>query len=99
AAGQGEDAAKLGYQERAKLRRQALGWLKADLTAWTRFVEKGSPQARAFVLRTLRGWNQDPRLAGLRDESGLVWLVEEDQKACRLFWADVDALLEKARPD
>jgi serine/threonine-protein kinase len=99
AAGQGKDAVKLEYQERAKLRRQALGWLKADLTACSRLIEKDSPQARAFVLRTLRSWNQDPTLTGLRDESGLVWLVEEEQKACRLFWADVDALLEKARPE
>src|SRR5262249_3190758 len=46
AAGQGEDAAKLGAKEKARLRGQALGWLKADLVLWAQAV-KGTPQQRA----------------------------------------------------
>jgi hypothetical protein len=45
AACKGEDAAKLGGEGRARLRGQALGWLRA-LAAW---VEKGTPQVRSMA--------------------------------------------------
>src|SRR5262249_43297686 len=41
AAGQGEDAGKLGGSERRALRRQALTWLRADLAAWSRLFAEG----------------------------------------------------------
>jgi tetratricopeptide (TPR) repeat protein len=43
AAGKGADAAKLDAKQRAVLRRLALGWLQADLQAWTiRLADTGS---------------------------------------------------------
>jgi hypothetical protein len=36
-------------------------------------------------------------LAGLRDEAALAKLPEDEQEACRALWAEVDALLTKAR--
>src|SRR5262249_56526122 len=44
AAGKGEGAAQLTDKERARLRGQALGWLKADLTAWGKLAEGPAPQ-------------------------------------------------------
>jgi tetratricopeptide (TPR) repeat protein len=96
AAGQGEDAAKLDDKERTRLRQQALDWLKADLTAWANRLDSGPPQARPAIVKTLRHWQQDPDLAGLRDPASLAKLPAEERKAFTQLWADVAALLEKA---
>jgi tetratricopeptide (TPR) repeat protein len=96
AAAKGEDAAKLDARERARLRRQALTWLRADLALRTRQLETGKPADRAAVQRVLRHWQQDRDLAGLRDAAALAKLPAEEQKACAQLWADVAALLKKA---
>jgi tetratricopeptide (TPR) repeat protein len=98
AAGRGKDAAKLDDQERKGLRRQARDWLKADLAAWARLLDKGKPADRARVLRVLRHWQKDTDLAGLRDKEALAKLPAEEQKALAQLWAEVAALLKKARP-
>jgi tetratricopeptide (TPR) repeat protein len=97
AAGQGADAGKLGDGERARLRRQALGWLTADLAAWAKLI-KDSPRERARAGETLRHWQTDSDLAGLRDAGALARLPPAEQEACRKLWAEVDALLRKSGP-
>src|SRR5262249_35751333 len=44
--GKGKHAAELGDEPRARLRGQALDWLKADLAAWSALLDEGAPQAR-----------------------------------------------------
>jgi Flp pilus assembly protein TadD len=95
--GQGRDADRLDDQGRARLRRQARDWLRADLAAWTDAVDKAPPQGRPVVRDTLRHWQKDPDLAGLRDPGALARLPEAERQACRKLWADVEALLRKAR--
>jgi hypothetical protein len=97
AAGQGEDAAKLPDKERARLRQQALGWLQEDLAAWKKVAEKGPAQARAAVQQKLLHWQQDPDLAGLRDQAALANLPEAERQAWQQLWADVGAVLAQAR--
>jgi serine/threonine-protein kinase len=94
AAGRGTDADRLDGKERARLRRQALGWLRADLAAWAREGDK-APQARPAVQRTLRHWQKDPDLAGLRDPGPLALLPQAERRAWRQFWAEVAALLRR----
>ncbi len=96
ATGQGEDAAKLDVQERTRLRRQALDWLKADLSLHARQLDTGKPGDRAAVQEVLRHWQQDTDLASIRDVAALAKLPPEDQRACTQLWADVAALLKKA---
>jgi tetratricopeptide (TPR) repeat protein len=96
AAGQGLDAGPLSAPERARLRRQALLWLRADLARWSQQLAQGTPQAQALVRQTLAHWQRDPDLAGIRDAAGVAWLPEAERIACRQFWADVDALLKRA---
>jgi hypothetical protein len=98
AAGQGRDAGGLDEPARARLRRQALDWLRADLDAWARVVEKGPPPARSGAQGTLQKWRKDPDLAGLRDQAALGKLPPAERQACRKLWADVDALLKRAQP-
>jgi tetratricopeptide (TPR) repeat protein len=96
AAGQGEDAAKLDDMAKAKLRGQALGWLKADLTALGKLLDSSPPQARPSLVRTLSHWQKDADLAGLRDAAALARLPADEQKAFAQLWADVAALRKKA---
>ncbi|MGO9470464.1 MAG: tetratricopeptide repeat protein, partial [Isosphaeraceae bacterium] len=96
--GQGKDNPPLDAPSKARWRRQAIDWLKADLAAWSKMLEKGPPAARESISETLKHWKADADLAGLRDAALLAKLNEDEQKACRALWADVDALLKKA-PD
>jgi tetratricopeptide (TPR) repeat protein len=97
AAGQGEDAGKLDDKERTRLRQQALDWLRADLGLRTRQLETGKPADRAAVQQALRHWQKDTDLAGIRDKAALAKLPADEQKALAQLWADVAALLQKAK--
>jgi hypothetical protein len=88
-AGRG-DAGKLGRRDRTRLRRQALDWLRADLTALARDTD------RPRVRRTLGSWLDEPDLAGLRDRAALEKLPPEERAGWRKLWADVHALRDRA---
>ena len=95
--GQGKDDPPLDDAARTRWHKQAIHWLKADLAAWSKILESGPPQARPFIAQTLQHWKADPDLAGLRDPAALAELPEDEQKACRALWADVDALLARVQ--
>src|SRR5262249_9050354 len=59
AADRGKDEPALDGAAKAKLRRQALDWLKAERTAWGQLLESGPPQARPFIVRALGHWQKD----------------------------------------
>jgi tetratricopeptide (TPR) repeat protein len=88
AAGQGEDA-ELGDKERARLRQQALGWLRADLALLGKPVENGTPQQRATAQKTLQHWLKDADLAGVRDPAALDKLPGAERDGWKNLWADV----------
>jgi serine/threonine-protein kinase len=96
AAGRGEDAAGLDDKERARLRRHALDWLRADLALWTKQLESDKPAVRAVVPQALRHWQKDTDLAGIRDKTALAKLPNAEQTPFIQFWAEVAALLKKA---
>jgi tetratricopeptide (TPR) repeat protein len=96
-AGSGEEKPPLDEPEKAHWRKQALDWLRADLEFWTRQAETGKPEAKALVSQTLQHWKADTDLAGIRDETAIKALPDDERKACRALWAEVDELLAKAR--
>jgi tetratricopeptide (TPR) repeat protein len=96
-AGQGDDKPPLDEKEKTRWRKQALTWLKADLAFWARQAETGKPEAKALVSQQLQHWKADTDLAGIRDETAIKALPDGEQEACRALWAEVDALLAKAR--
>ena len=96
AAGKGEDAAKLDDEERARLRHQGLDWLRADLALWTKLFESGPLGSRRTVAKKMTLWKQKPDLASVRDAAALPNLKPDEQKAFTQFWADVEALSERA---
>jgi tetratricopeptide (TPR) repeat protein len=96
AAGQGKDESPLDDAAKAKLRRQALDWLKAERTVWGKLLESGPPEARPLIVKTLSHWKQDSELAGIRDQEALAKLPADERAAFARLWADVAALLKKA---
>jgi eukaryotic-like serine/threonine-protein kinase len=97
--GQGEDVAGLDETERARLRRQALDWLRADLAAWGHLLDKEPDQARPRVQHALRMWQQDADFAGVRGDA-LARLPEAERQAWQQLWADVEQTLKRVdHPD
>jgi serine/threonine-protein kinase len=94
AAGQGRDTPRPDDKERARLRRQALGWLRADLALWGKEAEKGTPEARREVREKLLHWQKDPDFAGVRD-AALEKLPEAERLEWKKLWGAVAALLKK----
>ncbi len=95
--GQGKDDPPLDGPTQARWRKQAIDWLRADLAAWSKLLEKDPPAARQSIAQTPQHWKADADLAGLREAAALAKLPEAEQKACRSLWAEVDTLLNKAR--
>jgi hypothetical protein len=96
AAGEGKDDPKPDDAARAKLRAQALDWLKADLAAWSKVLDAGDPKARPLVRQVLQHWKADPDLAGVRDGKALEAVSEAERADWRTLWAGVDGLLGDA---
>jgi serine/threonine-protein kinase len=96
-AGKGDDKLPLNEPAKARWREQAIDWLRADLVFWTKQAQSADPMARSRVSQTLQGWKTETDLAGIRDETALQALPEDERKACRALWAEVEALLAKAR--
>jgi serine/threonine-protein kinase len=83
---------------RKRLGDQAREWLSAELADWTKYLQGNGPRARPAVVQALQHWKEDTDLVGVRDPDALKKLPDEEQKAWRALWADVDNLLKKARP-
>ena len=94
--GVGKDEPPPDDAVRAKLRRQALDGLKAELATCTKLLDTGAPQARAAVARDLTRWKQDRDLAGIRDAEGLARLPDAERKEWQALWAEFDSLLKRA---
>jgi tetratricopeptide (TPR) repeat protein len=98
AAGKDEGPKALEEPERARLRSQALAWLRDDLAAWGKRLDSGKPEDRPPVQRKMRHWQQDADVTGVRDTDALAKLPEAERAEWTKFWRDVDALLKRAEP-
>jgi serine/threonine-protein kinase len=98
AGGLGRDAAGLDEAARADLRRQALGWLEADYDAWAWRYDAAKGGKRNWLAGGLRDWQQERRLAGVRDPAALDKLPVSERERWQRLWADVEALASRARP-
>jgi eukaryotic-like serine/threonine-protein kinase len=96
--GRGNDNPPSDDMARAKLRVQALDWLKSELARLTHIYGSGSGESRPVLARTLEYWRNTQDLAGVRDPESLKKLPFEEQSAWRTLWAGVDSLLEAHEP-
>jgi lipoprotein NlpI len=94
--GQGKDADKLHDKERARLRRQALRWLRAELTARTKQLKSWWPGEAGQAREALQHWQQDRDLAGVRGE-GLAELPAAERQLWQQLWDDVAGTLARAQ--
>jgi tetratricopeptide (TPR) repeat protein len=109
--GKGNDAANLTTEEQARLRQQALEWLRADLAAYRRRLEQEpnstSPLARLLpedahkdrllVKQRLHHLLTDAELAGVRDDAALNKLPDAERPSWLQLWADVRGVLALAQ--
>ena len=79
------------------MRRQARQWLRADLAARARDLDAGSTATRAANRMALTRWRNEPDLACVREPSEWNKLPADKQKECLALWAEVAALLARAR--
>ena len=80
---------------KAKLRAQALGWLRAELTAWNHVSLSMEPGNKETVATILKKWKKDTDLIGVREEKALVTLPESERRDWEELWGEVDALLNQ----
>jgi tetratricopeptide (TPR) repeat protein len=94
-----KEADKLNADERARLRRQALDWLRADVAAWGRLLDREPDRAgsAAGVTRVLQNWLADPDLAGLRGPQALARLPEAERQPWQQLWSDLAGVLARAQ--
>jgi serine/threonine-protein kinase len=81
---------------RARWRRQAVDWLRADLARWAGRLDRRGAAAGPEVARVMRHWLADPDLTGLRATLALDRLPAPEREECRRLWADVAALYRRA---
>jgi tetratricopeptide (TPR) repeat protein len=98
--GQGKDAGRLDDKERARLRTQALAWLRADLEAWGRLLDRDPQKSGPAVKQQLQHWLQDTDLNGVRGADALARLPEVERGDWMKLWHEVEALRQRvgARP-
>jgi hypothetical protein len=81
----------------AKFRNQARAWLEAELATWANLLGSANAQQRQAIASSLKHWQQDTALAGVRDAAALAKLRRDEREAWKSLWAEVEALLAKAR--
>jgi serine/threonine-protein kinase len=86
----------LHEKERARLRRQALTWLHADLAACSKQLAKAQQEVLATVLSLLTHLGKDPDLARVRHLAALKRLPNDEQAAWQRFWSSVTTLRKRA---
>src|SRR5262249_5540676 len=84
-------------QESAGLRRRALDWLRADLEAWGRLLDRGPNQGRSAVTAAnrLAAWRADASFAGVRGPEAFASLPEAERQPWRQLWDDVAGMLAR----
>jgi serine/threonine protein kinase/Tfp pilus assembly protein PilF len=96
AAGQGKDAGNLSDEDRARLRRQALDWLRAALADWGRQLDRDPAKARPFVAKAMQRLLGDKDFVGVRNPEALAQLPESERGEWQTLWEDVAAMLKRA---
>jgi tetratricopeptide (TPR) repeat protein/tRNA A-37 threonylcarbamoyl transferase component Bud32 len=95
--GQGQDASGLDEKERARLRGQALAWLRADLEAWGGRLEKQPQKSAPVLTKVLQHWLTDADFAGVHGPAALGKLPEAERRQWQQLWSDVGDMLSRAK--
>ena len=77
------DSTRLLQSSQATLRRQALDWLHAEPAAWTKILASGPTEEKGVIVQTLKQWQKDADLAGIRDGKALAKRPEAERAALK----------------
>jgi tetratricopeptide (TPR) repeat protein len=94
--GQGKDADKLDTKECARLRKQALDWLRADLKAYRQVMDKSADKAGPTIAQRMQHWLADTDFTGVRGAESLARLPVSERQDWQKLWADVTDLFTRA---
>jgi tetratricopeptide (TPR) repeat protein/serine/threonine protein kinase len=95
ASGKGADADKLHGTDKARLRKQALEWLRADLAGQAKLLAQ-KPATAEPIQKALHHWLGDPDLSSVRDAKELDALPREEREAWMKLWSAVRDLVRQA---
>jgi serine/threonine protein kinase/Flp pilus assembly protein TadD len=95
--GQGKDAHRSDDKERTRLRRQARDWLRADLAAWQKLLEKEPEKTGAGAAQQLAHWLEDTDFATVRGPEALAKLPEAEHRDWQQLWDEVAGTLARAQ--
>jgi len=93
----GKDADQTDDKERARLRRQAMTWLRAHLAAWRQILDSEPDKKRAVVHESMQYWQRDKNLACVRGPEALSKLPEDERQEWQKLWQEVEALRKSAQ--
>jgi tetratricopeptide (TPR) repeat protein len=94
--GQDKDMDQTDVKEFARLRRQALAWLRADLAVWRQALANEPDKARRTVQQQMQAWEKDIDFAGVRSAVALAKLPENERQEWTKLWQDVARLRKQA---
>jgi uncharacterized protein HemY len=92
--GLGEDRPPTKAADQARWRKQALAWLRADLTLLVRSADQGGPVPASVIIQALQRWRHHVHFAGVRG-AAIDGLPPDERAGWCSLWADVDALLKR----
>jgi hypothetical protein len=90
-------AADPNAERRARLRRQALDWLRTDRSVWDRLLGKEPDKVRQVIVQNLQHWLEDPDLARVRGPQLLCMQPESERRPWQTLWDDVADTLARAQ--
>jgi serine/threonine-protein kinase len=96
--GRGEDAGPLDDAVRARLRQQALDWLKADLALWVKLAEDDPANGGKVLQHAMQHWQTNAEFASVRDPEALTKLPPAERGDWQALWNEVAALRRKGQP-
>jgi serine/threonine protein kinase/Flp pilus assembly protein TadD len=93
--GHGKDLEQTDDKEPARLRHQALDWLRADLDAYRQLLEREPDKTRPIVVQRMHHWLQDNDFTGVRSDALAKW-PEAERHEWQKMWEEVEALRQRA---
>ena len=97
-AGLDKNRGRLDKEETARLRQQALDWLRDELAIWSKQAQSTSVIDRRAARRTLHQWQLEPELTPVRDAASLATCSESERAGWQEFWQQVEKTLSSIPP-
>jgi hypothetical protein len=88
-----DDEPPLDANAKARLRWQALAWMRAEADHWKSELRTGTMETRRRATDFFHRFQTDPTMAAVRNADALDSLPADERNAWRAFWNDLAASL------